>query len=131
MTDSINPYEAPNANLGNSSVQVSMRYVHLSFWVAHISLILFFIISAIINTSYVGMEQNAVSGWIYALIFVVYAFLAIGLISFFFYFFILGRYMGKLGRSGIAWGGLAFLFSPIGVWATYIASFFVGPKAEN
>jgi uncharacterized integral membrane protein len=114
MKDFKNPYEAPYANLGNSYVKPSKKYVHLSFWIAHISLILFFSISTIINRGYVEVEQYIASAWFNTLTIIVYSFLAIGLIFFFFYFFALGRYMGKLGRSGIAWGGLAFILSPIG-----------------
>ena len=49
-------------------------------------------------------------------------------IFFFWYFFALGRYMYKLNRSGILWGGLSFLTSSLGgIWVSYLAMLFVGP----
>lgn len=47
------------------------------------------------------------------------------------YFFALGVYVAKLGRSAILWGGLSFIFLPIGMWVSYLLCFSLDKKAKH
>ncbi len=78
--------------------------VHASFWGAQILILsAFFPINdpLILNIAFLG-----------------------GMLSFFTYIIAIGLYASELNRSGIIWGGLSLLFSPIGPWVSYIVSFF-------
>jgi len=114
-----NPYESPKAKLEDVYKPPSKKFVHLSFWIGHISLLIY-----VFGGTATTIESNEISWLPIALLF-------LGIGSLFWYFFAIGSYANKLGRNGITWGGLSFFFSPIGVWVSYIASFFVGPKVKN
>ncbi|MEL7449928.1 MAG: hypothetical protein AAFN78_12015 [Pseudomonadota bacterium] len=92
----------------------SKRNVHISFWGFHIAIALIFTIAT-------AQSDSMLTAGL-ALAITVFAI---------WYFVAIGRYASRLGRSGILWGGLSFLFSPLGIWVSYIASFFVGPKAQD
>ena len=108
-----NPYETPKSELESELEKPSKKLVHITFWLGHILIILYFY-SATNEISNLNITM----------------FLA-GALSIFIYFFAIGSYMSKLNRSGITWGGLSMIFSPIGVWVSYIASFFVGYKVKK
>ncbi|MCG8517307.1 hypothetical protein [Marinobacter sp. CA1] len=55
----------------------------------------------------------------------------VGLISLIVYFFAIGVFAHRMGRSAIVWGGLACLLSPLGVWGSYLASFFIEPRGTG
>ncbi|MEO0366753.1 MAG: hypothetical protein AAF265_14815 [Pseudomonadota bacterium] len=112
------PYAAPQAELERRDVVLERPKriaVDLTFWVAHLALgsAFYLMYSTVENVGSFGKFMLLTS---------------VGLIAGIAYFFAIGFYASGLGRSGILWGGLAFLFSPLGVWITYIMSFVSEPK---
>ena len=102
----------------SDEIMPSKLFVHLTFWGMHITLALMIASGAVVES-----ESSSVGAIDIVIMFACIIFL-------FWYFFAIGRYASKLGRSGILWGGLSCLFSPLGVWVSYIASFFVGYKTK-
>lgn len=96
----------------------SRTFVHASFWLAHIGVIL----------GGVLVPANGSSGILAP---VSLALVGIGIASLFVYFFAIGKFAKSLGRSGLVWGGLAFVCSPVGVWISYALSFGLGPKENS
>ena len=91
----------------------SRLWVHLSFWLAHVALV-----------SGLGLLFHANSdARVNMAVLIVFASFVL-LVAF---CVAIGYYAAKLGRSAVAWGGLAFITMPIGVWAAYVASFFIRP----
>ncbi|MEL7313286.1 MAG: hypothetical protein AAFN07_17355 [Pseudomonadota bacterium] len=111
------PYAAPQAELERSDVVLEKPKriaVDLTFWAAHLGIIVGLFLP-------LGVDPVIMPT-------VDFAAFSIGLIAGIGYFIAIGLYASGLGRSGILWGGLAFLFSPLGVWITYIMSFVSEPK---
>lgn len=92
--------------------------VDLSFWTAHVGLILGMVL----------MPGKGVGG---PLAVISLALFVLGLVSLFVYFFAIGSYAKRFGRSALVWGGLSFVFSPIGAWTSYAFSFSISPKATS
>jgi membrane protease YdiL (CAAX protease family) len=92
--------------------------VDLSFWVAHVGVVL----GLALLPAKVGEGPFSA---------IALALFVLGLVSLFVYFFAIGDYAKKFGRSAIVWGGLSFVFSPIGAWASYAFSFSIAPKTAR
>ena len=79
------------------------RWVHLSFWLAHLGLALGLFL-------YVGNLAPDVG----------VAMFMLGALSFFAYFVFIGVYVNRFGKSGLVWGGMAFITAPVGMWLSYV-----------
>lgn len=88
----------------------SRKLVDITFWGGHALFAVFFLMNHFFETS---------DRWLLPTLFMM-AGATLMLLS---YYFALGRYASKHGRSGIVWGGLAFLSSPFGIWISYFMSF--------
>ncbi len=97
-----------------SRIQPSKRVLHITFWGMHVAVIIIALLAL--------FDVTQMSTWVETS-----AALAIIVFSLW-YIFAIGRYASQLGRSGLVWGGLSFLLAPLGIWGSYIASFFVGHK---
>lgn len=91
-------------------------FVDLTFWLGN-SYILYAIISSLLNP----VDKAPLSAVETYFMYGSALFLLI-------YLFAIGSYAKRTGRSGIVWGGLSLLLSPVGIWISYIASFFIKPK---
>lgn len=91
------------------------KLLHSTFWISHIAIAIPLIAR--------NPEQEAAPWAGLALV--------VGLLSLLTYFFAIGRWASNMGRSAIVWGGLSMLFSPIGVWISYVSSFFVSPEPSE
>ncbi len=92
----------------------SKKAVHFVFWGAHISLLAGILLR----------DENVPRGEFQ----IGFVFLILAIVAGISYFFVIGRYARKINRSALVWGGLSFLFSPIGIWVSYLASFIASPK---
>ena len=102
----------------NTEVQIkpNRKYIDITFWLAHI-LIICALFSAPIKE-----ESNVVQ--LPLVLFMVGTIFGLG------YYFAIAIYAKKFGKSPIIWGLGSMLFSPISIWVSYIASFFIKTK-EN
>jgi len=103
----------------NNENTPNRKFLDISFWLAHIAFILGIMIAG------TGGEAGKNTGNI--LLSMALGLLVVATISLFTYFFAIGDFAKKMGRNGLIWGGLTFIFSPIGVWVSYIASFNINP----
>lgn len=87
------------------SILPSKRFVHATFWLAHIGLVTG--ISLVQPQGSGGRDLLAVTMF------------GLGVVSIFGYYIAIGYYVNRLGRSAIVWGGLTLITSPIGVWISY------------
>ncbi len=106
--------------VSNTNSNASRRVVDISFWTAHAGIVL----GLILVPSASDDAPLGVSGVLAACL------LIVGILSTLFYFFALGSLAHRMGRSAIIWGGLAFLFSPVGMWVSYYASFGLAPRGS-
>ena len=98
----------------NQNSKIDRGYVDFVFWAAHVCCIAPIIGGALaIDDEYIPVWSAPV--------------FLIGCILFAGYYILIGLYANRIGRSGIIWGGLAFITGFFGVWGTYIASFIVKP----
>lgn len=81
------------------------------FWVGHVSIALYLIYE-------LGDSQS-----LEALSYARYP----SYLCFALYPFVIGSFANRIGRNGFWWGLLSFLFSPLGVWITYISSYRKAP----
>ena len=84
--------------------------VDFAFWGAHLLFLVAFISAQGTDAGEVS-DVSAIS-------------LILGIILLFVYFFAIGRYASNRGRSALLWGGLSFIFSPVGVWVSYVLCLF-------
>lgn len=90
----------------------SKLWLHIWFWCLHIGIVL-----VLVSSSSDG-DRNL-------------AFIWLSLISLLMYCITVGRFASRNGRSGILWGGLSLLLSPVGVWISYLATFFIKAKQPD
>ena len=111
-----NPYESPKAELEIAFEAPHKKILHLTFWIGHTSAFLIFYSGpgALIQSDVVNLIAIPLA--------------LLMLVCIIWYFIEISRYMNQLGRNGIAWGILTFIFSPLGIWISYLASFFIKPK---
>lgn len=91
-------------------------FVDMAFWGAHLSAL-----AAIVVYPSLGKGPS-------------FMLLALGLTAVLLliaYYFAIGIYASRTGRSAVVWGGLSFLLAPFGVWISYIASFFIGKAPRS
>lgn len=100
------------------SEKPNRKFLDITFWVGHLGLVIPFI--AMPEDS----SGGGMPGWSLVLFLV-------AILSLLAYFFAIGRFASNSGRSAIVWGGVSFIFSPLGIWISYIASFFIKPKPAN
>jgi hypothetical protein len=93
----------------------SRTLVDLSFWLAHAGLVFGILLVP-------GKDSSAALAPLSLVLF------AVGAVALFVYFFAIGSFAARLGRSGVVWGGASFILSPIGAWITYGLSFGLAPK---
>ena len=105
--------------LNNNYNRPSRKYVDITFWLAHISF--FIAIIAIL----ISPTQDAI------LMYIALILIFIGIVSAFGYFFAIGMYAKKMGKSPIIWGGGSMFCSPFSAWISYAASFKISPKIDD
>lgn len=94
-------------NNSNSNLKSHSKFwLHIWFWSLHISIVLVFI------TSSGDGDRNPVL-------------ILASLFSLAMYCIAVGRFASRIGRSGLLWGGLSLILSPLGVWLSYLASFII------
>lgn len=111
-------YKTPDSELGENNIsqlKPSRKLVDITFWLAHTGLIL-----SIMLAPPAYSEEPIPRNSIYLM--------AIAVVSMLIYYFAIGSFAKKMGRSAIVWGLGSFLFSPLTVWLTYISSFIIKPK---
>ncbi len=90
------------------------KYVDITFWLAHI---------LIIGAFFAGpIDEQSKALQLPIALFSAGAIIGLG------YYLAVATYAKKFGKSPIVWGLGSMLFSPISIWVSYIASFFI--KAE-
>ena len=94
----------------------SRKFLDLTFWLFHI-LIMF---SAFLpdDLDHSNTIKYEILIWFYLTMMALF-------IS---YFFAVGIYAKKFGKSALVWGGVSFLFSVLGCWVSYVCSFFFEQK---
>ncbi len=93
------------------------KYVDITFWIAHVLIISAFFANPITTES--KEIQLAI------------ALFSAGTIFGLGYYFAIVIYAKNFGKSPIVWGLGSMLFSPITIWVSYIASFFIRSKRNK
>ena len=93
------------------STKPTRKYVDFSFWVANVAIA--------VALGLLSMESGGA-----LLLFL----LVVGLLAWLSYFFAIGQFAKRMGRSPAFWVILIFITSPLGVWVSYIASFLISPR---
>jgi len=111
-------YKAPKSELeidSSKKIKPNRTLVDLTFWIAHVGLILSVVLAPPAHS-----DDPVPSNSVYLM--------GLAMVSMFVYFFAIGVFAKRMGRSAVVWGLGSFLFSPLTVWITYIASFFIKQK---
>jgi len=102
--------------MSTTTIKPSRKFVDITFWCSHLS----FAAAIILMPANPPKEPQGI----------IVALFSVALVLLLLYFFAIGRFAKNMGRSSIVWAGLSFLFSPVGAWVSYIASFFIQPRAS-
>jgi hypothetical protein len=97
-------------------VKPTRKLLDLTFWLGHICII------AALMITVKSHDPQEISTLTLSLS-------AVGSFTLIAYFFAMGQFAKRTGRSAIVWFGVPLIFSPLGIWVSYIASFFI--KAKN
>ncbi len=89
----------------------SRKLVDISFWLSHAGIALGILLLALSDDDQVG------GGVILSIVAAAIAFLV--------YTVSVGLYVQKFDRLGILWSAIVFFLSPLAMWGTYIALFFM------